>query len=658
MKVFPSRFQFRLSWALTFFSLIVAAFVIILVSGIVYIQVGHFFEKMQDEMTDKDVTEITMEVKTFLKYRLIILTDHARFPVITQGVMQPEAIHENLVDFMGGLSLLGSKCQLALLDYQGKSIYSTRENPQFDYTSEEWFHQIIEGNKKEYVGISRKDGNYFWRISVPVLYNNHPEGALVAEVEVTELGDFQNISQVIQHYQIELVSNGTIIASFGSDLHGEYEEFPIENIDLVLRYKWDRNSLYQARSNLIVEIIIGILVVISMVIIAALFLADRLYVRPLLKLRRLVHTSTEDTEIDHIPIDQNLLEISALAMDFNWMIAQRNHREEDLIIARNDLEQRVRERTKELQLSQEALQKINDNLELRIQERSQELDRIHNQMVIQEKMASVGQLAAGIAHELNNPINFVRTNFATLMDNFSDLLELFREYQGNMAETEKDVVWQKAIAEIRILEERLNLSFLMEDIPVLFDESEQGFQRIAKIIQSMRDFSRVDQVGELSWASMNKGIEDTLVIAKNEYKYHAEVTTNLGDVAEIYCSIEQINQVFLNLIVNSAHAIAELAVEKKGCISISTWQEDAHVFCEIKDNGPGIPEEHRNRIFEPFFTTKPPGQGTGLGLSISYDIIVRKHKGQFMLDCPEGGGAVFTIILPLESPEERLHEMR
>ena len=168
----------------------------------------------------------------------------------------------------------------------------------------------------------------------------------------------------------------------------------------------------------------------------------------------------------------------------------------------------------------------------------------------------------------------------------------------------------------------------------------------------MRNFSFRHDIDERVLFDLNKGIRDTLVIARNEYRYHANVETLLGKIPQVLCNPEQLNQVFLNLIVNSAHAIASLKQEEKGTITIETGHDNQNVYCHIKDDGPGIPEEIQHRIFEPFFTTKEPGSGTGLGLSISYDIIVHKHNGQLTVNCPPQGGTVFTIALPLEPQTE------
>lgn len=302
------------------------------------------------------------------------------------------------------------------------------------------------------------------------------------------------------------------------------------------------------------------------------------------------------------------------------------------------------------------LHSANEFLEQRVQERTQKLKDLHSQMIMQEKMASIGLLAAGMAHELNNPINFLRTNFATLKENFSDLIALNKEYHHLAKHAQKHSQLADYTENVHILEEELNLSFLINDIPLLLSESEEGFARISKIVQSMRNFSRTGEGEGRAWVNINKGINDTITIARNEYKYHADVFTDLDEIPDIYCFPEQINQVFLNIIVNSAQAIAAMHRKNKGCINVSTWLKEKQVFCKIQDNGPGISTQIQSRIFEPFFTTKDPGQGTGLGLSISYDIIVQKHHGKVDVNCPREGGTTFTISLPLEPPKETLHE--
>jgi len=293
--------------------------------------------------------------------------------------------------------------------------------------------------------------------------------------------------------------------------------------------------------------------------------------------------------------------------------------------------------------AEENLRQANETLEQRIQKRTQELEYLHSQMVTQEKMASVGQLAAGIAHELNNPLNFVSLNFVTLSEYFDDIIKILRGYQQFLVCTENADLNLDDLKRIHDRENELDIEFILEDIPNLFNESRRGFDRMARIIQSMRDFSHVNRTGEFTKYNINSCIQDTLIIARNEYKYIADITTDLGDIPEIDCLPEQLNQVFLNLIVNSAQAIQSLNRPERGLITIRTWHDETHIYCEFADNGPGIPADIRKSIFEPFFTTKPPGRGTGLGLSICYDIVVEKHHGDLSVHCPKSGGTIFSM---------------
>ncbi len=299
----------------------------------------------------------------------------------------------------------------------------------------------------------------------------------------------------------------------------------------------------------------------------------------------------------------------------------------------------------ELIKTRDSLRQANETLEIRVQERTRKLKEMHSQMVMQEKMASIGQLAAGIAHELNNPINYVHTNFATLMEDVNDLNEVLTIYRNFV--NEKSDTFSTEIAGIKKKEDELRIDFIVDDLKDIFNESEEGFKRISRIITSMRDFSHVGQDDEKVLFDINKGLEDTLIIARNIYKYHAKLNLDLADLPQTRCLPEQLNQVFLNLIVNSAQALAESDQDEPGVINVRSWYDENDIYCEISDNGPGIAEDILPRIFEPFYTTKDVGKGTGLGLSISYDIIVNRHNGKItVLNSPKGG-AVFNIQLPI-----------
>ncbi len=298
--------------------------------------------------------------------------------------------------------------------------------------------------------------------------------------------------------------------------------------------------------------------------------------------------------------------------------------------------------------TEEKLRQLNQTLEERIEERTKKLEKTHQQMILHEKLASIGLLAAGIAHELNNPINFIKINFTTLKEAISDFQEMLTKYRNIISIVEKGNLPAIELQMMHDMERTLAMDTLLSDISEIFRESQRGFERITAIIASMRNFSFRHAIDERVMFDINHGIRDALTIARNEYRNYADIETSLDELPLVPCNPEQINQVFLNLIVNSAQAIASLMQSSHGKISIHTWRDCSNVYCSVIDDGPGIPPEVRDRIFDPFFTTKEPGKGTGLGLSISYDIIVNKHGGTLTVDCPSENGSVFTLSLPLK----------
>jgi len=287
-----------------------------------------------------------------------------------------------------------------------------------------------------------------------------------------------------------------------------------------------------------------------------------------------------------------------------------------------------------------------------------ELKEMQSQIVQSEKLASIGQLAAGVAHEINTPVGFVSSNFETL-GTYMGKIRLLLDKHGELIrqlESSKDAQLQETVQELTQLRQTLKIDFILDDLQDLFTESQEGLERVTSIVQNLRDFSRIDQAEDMGDYSLNAGIQATLAVARNEIKYDAEIVTELGDIPAVQCSAGQINQVFLNILVNAAQAIKSQAREALGCITIKTYCADEEVVCEIADNGPGIPADKLTRIFDPFFTTKAPGEGTGLGLNVSYDIIVNKHQGQLLADSTVGQGTRFTIKLPVKCPASSLSD--
>ncbi|MGC9976511.1 MAG: ATP-binding protein [Syntrophales bacterium] len=269
-----------------------------------------------------------------------------------------------------------------------------------------------------------------------------------------------------------------------------------------------------------------------------------------------------------------------------------------------------------------------------------ELQATQAQVLHNEKMASIGQLAAGVAHEINNPIGFVSSNLGTL----GKYLERLTGFMTSQARIVEDAASPEAQQELATLRQSLKIDRIIPDIGKLISESLDGANRVHKIVQDLNTFSRVDQ-GNSKVTDLVACLESAITIVWNELKYKATLKRNYGNIPPINCYPQQLNQVFMNLLVNAGHSI-----ESQGLITITTWSDNETANVSIGDTGCGIAPEHLNRIFEPFFTTKEVGKGTGLGLSISYDII-QKHHGEITVESTVGAGTTFTVKLPLGNAE-------
>lgn len=267
-----------------------------------------------------------------------------------------------------------------------------------------------------------------------------------------------------------------------------------------------------------------------------------------------------------------------------------------------------------------------------------ELAQAQNQLLQSEKLASIGQLAAGVAHEINNPIGFVNSNLGTLASYVDELMVVLDAYTG-VHDQLPEALRTAIDAQIK----GVDLDYLREDLVSLVTESRDGLDRVKKIVQDLKDFSRMGE-SEAAWADLHHCLDTTLNVVANEIKYKAEVVKQYGDLPEVECVASQLNQVFMNLVVNAAQAIAE-----HGTITITTGTAGEGVFVAVRDTGAGIPPDVLKRIFDPFYTTKPVGTGTGLGLSVSYSIVER-HGGRITVDSKVGEGTEFKIWLPTRYP--------
>ncbi len=297
-------------------------------------------------------------------------------------------------------------------------------------------------------------------------------------------------------------------------------------------------------------------------------------------------------------------------------------------------------------------------LEVKVGERTSDLEETNNelsntlnqlrdtqsQLVDAEKMASLGQLTAGVAHEINNPINFVSANIQPLRFDIEDIKSVFALYESVGSGEEFD---QKK-PEIEVLKKKLDIDYVMVEVTQLIDAIEDGASRTTEIVKGLKNFSRLDEEN-LKATDLNEGLESTLIILSSNVPEGMEIITDLGVIPKVECLGGKINQVFMNIINNSLQAVSENGTGYGHKLIIKSWEENKQAYFSFIDDGPGIPKEIQKKIFEPFFTTKEVGGGTGLGLSISFSII-DSHQGKIHVESEVGQGAKFIINLPITSP--------
>jgi signal transduction histidine kinase len=374
--------------------------------------------------------------------------------------------------------------------------------------------------------------------------------------------------------------------------------------------------------------------ILSLPIVLAIRWLSRRLTDPIESLTRVVGSVTGSGDLSARVEIQSMDELGTLAQAFNGMAEnlQRISREREMFVTALEqlnvtLEQRVQERTSALEYTNTELSQAIDHLKA-----------AQIQLVQSEKMASLGQLVAGVAHELNNPISFIYANFPHLEEHAAALLGLIEEMRKLPMDQAHSIAIEKKIAQI-------DLEYLREDIVKIIRSGKSGAARIKEIVSSLRSFSRLD---EADWKSvvLEDGIDDTLSILQHHIKNRVEVIKDYQLKTPVLCRAGQINQVFMNVLYNAIQAI-----EGNGTIWISTRQEGEFAAIAIRDSGKGVPAELIGKIFDPFFTTKRVGEGTGLGLSISYGI-VEKHGGHMEVSSAVGKGSTFTIYIRMKGAGE------
>ena len=560
------------------------------------------FHRIKQQESRHQVDALGSTLLSYLHARQNILIDHASFPLMTQAVMQSEDNLVNISDFMNTLSLLGKKHQMVLLDFTGDKICATQSSPVFDYTSQAWVTQIVDGDISSYLGIDHDGIEYTWRIAVPVIYNNLPEGVLVAEIPLMHIQDEHDFNSVLAQANLELVYHDKTIASFGNAVDAKWITTTLNKIDLILKLRHDATNINNARNAIMLKTgaTLGILTV--CVIFFAIILGRYTIALPLDRLRRMTTAITNQTAYEKITTNDYIREINDLSNNFNTMSKKLTLREAALREAKDDLEVQVSVRTGELE-------QANDHLRMLTNQAKQLADEANN-----ANMAK-SEFLANMSHEIRTPMNAI-LGFSELLET-CELEEEYMDYVKTINRSGKSLLC--------ILNDILDFSKI-EAGKMTFEEIDFNFKELTNDVCELSKFKLTDKPVEF-------------ILHYDEKIQHVLK----GDPGRL-------RQVLTNIISNAAKFTEQGYIELSSRL-VRQDKDEVVILISVTDSGIGIDQKSQASIFNPFqqadgSTTRKYG-GTGLGLAICKNIIGLMN-GELQLESAVGKGSCFYFTIRLK----------
>lgn len=589
-------------------------FLLSIISATSFVLFQVFSTGLKNDLRDQHLKSVAFQAETlaqqvhyFLDVHINLAKKQTRLPLIQQSIMQPETGRMVLADWFNEPGFFGYAYPQMLTDFNGMMI-AERDVPDLPGLNiAQRFRSLLEGRSEQNVGlIQDRQGVYFLQLAVPVVYGQAPEGLLIIWIPLDELREQLNLEQLVD-LEIQLSYSGASPIAWGKSSEPSWINLPSYS-GLHLHYRPNMSNFTAAFTQAEQRLALTTILIALFAALASAALGRWFFVLPLERLQAFAAQLSRGSHSELNKTKRLTVEIQALS---------------DQIV---DMGQRIRRR------------------EMKLIERNEELKRKQKSLVLAEKMAGLGQVTAGVAHEINNPIGFIMNNLCTLHEYHFFLRKLIEELMQWQALTElPDTQEAKQLQEhLKQTLELEDLAFVLKDMQTLVEESISGADRIKDITQGLKGYAHSGDTE--SAVDLNDCITSTLNMVRNELKYHCEVNTDLNPLPALQCVGGQINQVLMNLIINAGHAMEG----KQGMLNISSRHHDDKICITIEDNGCGIPADKLDRIFDPFYTTKPVGQGTGLGMSISYDII-KKYGGDITVTSKVDVGTRFDITFPTEA---------